>query len=267
VTYSPEHMQKLNDQAILAQQGDAEAKTWLIKALHKMCRKVVYKVDDGITGHTDDLMQEASIALLHAIRTFDPAFNVNFYSHALTWATGAVKAYMRQNKRTIRLPESKNVLKAYRHVCMLPDIERNMIMKHPKHAAKHLGIHENDVKLAIGYLSTHEMSTATCIAKRSERSEDEITLGDSLEDARTPETLLELDQQTQFTQHTIERLVDCLNDKERIVVKRRLLAEDPLESPTLMELGAEIGVSGERIRQLEGIAMKKMRAVSVSLAA
>lgn len=267
MTYSREHLQKLNDQAILAQQGDAEAKTWLIEALHRMCRKVVFKVDDGITGHTDDLMQEANIALLHAMRTFDASLNVNFYSHALTWVSGAVKAYMRQNKRTIRLPESKKILKAYRHVCTLSERERLQVMKNPKRVAKSLDVYENDVKLAIGYLSTHDMSTATSIASRSEHSEEEIILEDIHEDARSPEKLLELYQQEKVNQSSVELLLACLNDKERIVVKRRLLAEDAQESPTLMELGAEIGVSGERIRQMEGIAMKKMRAVSVSLAA
>lgn len=267
MTYSREHLQKLNDQAILAQQGDTEAKTWLIETLHMMCRKVVFKVDDGITGHTDDLMQEANIALLHAMRTFDASLNVNFYSHALTWVSGAVKAYMRQNKRAIRLPESKKILKAYRHVSTLSESERFQVMKNPKRVAKSLDVYEDDVKLAIGYLSTHDMSTATSIASRSEHSEEEITLADILEDARSPETLLELDQQEQVTQSSVELLLACLNDKERIVVKRRLLAEDAQGGPTLMELGAEIGVSGERIRQLEGNAMKKMRAVSVSQAA
>lgn len=265
--HSPEHLQKLNDQAILAQNGSQEAKAWLLSALQNMCRMVVFRSDDGSTGLTDDLIQEASLGILHAIKTFDPSYNLNFYSHAFTWAQSHVRKYLRQNRRAIRLPDSKRLLKAYRYICRLPVDERNAASVNAKRIATELSITEDHVKIAAGYLGTHEMSTSLSIATRSDSDDDAITLEDILVDTQTPESILELDQQEQVTQSSLDRLMGCLNDKERIVVRRRLLVEDTMQGPTLMELGAEIGVSGERIRQLEGIAMKKMRAVSVSLAA
>ena len=264
--HSPEHLQKLNDQAILAQNGSQEAKSWLLFALQNMCRMVAFRSDDGSTGLTDDLVQEASLGVLHAIKTFDPSFKINFYSHAMTWAQGFVRTYVRQNRRVVRLPDSKKILKAYRYICRIPDDERKAVTTNAKRIAKELGINEDHVKFAAGYLGTHEMSTSISIAPRND-SDDTITLEDILVDTQTPESILELHQQEQFTNSSLDLLMECLNDKERIVVHRRLLVEDTVQGPTLLELGTEIGVSAERVRQLEGRAIKKMRAVSESLAA
>ena len=265
--YTPEHLEKLNEQAVLAKEGCPDAKTWLLGALKPMCGMVVRRANRGCEELTDDLMQEAAIGILQAAKTFDPSFGVNFFNHALTSVHASVRTYLRRNRRAIRLPESKTTLKAYRFACGLTPEQRQEVLKDAKPVAKQLGIAEDHLHMVIGYMRSHELSTSVSVHARSETDDRSVTLEDMLIEDQSPEAILDDMQQEQRTLRSVGHLLSCLNEKEQIVVRRRMLVDETHEAPTLVELGSEIGVSGERVRQLEGIAMKKMRAASMSIAA
>jgi len=267
VKYPPEHLDKLNEQAVLAKEGRPDAKAWLVGALKPMCGMVVRRSYTGCEELYDDLMQEAAIGVLQAAKTFDPSFGVNFFSHALTSVHSSVRTYLRRNRRAIRLPETKATLKAYRFACGMTPEKRRELLKNVKPIAKQLGVAEEHLHMVLGYMRSHELSTSVSIHARSETDDQSVTLEDMLIEDQSPEMILDVMQQEQGALHRVGHLLACLNEKEQIVVRRRMLVDETHEAPTLVELGSEIGVSGERVRQLEGIAMKKMRAASISLAA
>ena len=231
------------------QGGDQEA---LKRLVESNLRFVVHyaKRYRGLGLAYMDLIHEGSLGLMEAAKRFDPGRNVKFISYAVWWVRQAIFHALSDHSRVFRLPQklsgqvsrlstAREKLKA--------ELERQPTTEE---LAERTALSKQVVEqllLAAG----DDVSLSAAVG-----DEGNLELGDTLEQELIPSVELEMIR-TSF-ERRIQSMVDELEEKEREVIKLRfgLDGEDP---KTLQEIGESMGLSRERIRQIESRAKEKLR--------
>ena len=210
----------------------------------------------------NDLVQEAGLGLMKAADKFDPDRGVRFSTYAVWWIKASVQDYVMRNWSMVRTGSTSSQKSLFFNMRRVQaQLEREAqqtgenLDKHQLNQliATEVGVPLNDVEMMDGCLSGSDFSLNATQASDEEGREWIETLED--ENARADLTVEE--------EHDQKRLADwigvamgALNEREQFIVRERKLIESPR---TLESLGAELGLSKERVRQLEAAAFGKMR--------
>ena len=231
------------------QEGDQEALKRLVEC---NLRFVVHyaKRYRGLGLAYMDLIHEGSLGLMEAAKRFDPERNVKFISYAVWWVRQAIFHALSEHTRVFRLPQklsgqvsrltnARERLKA--------ELER-MPTTEELAAKTDLPVAEvEQLLLAAG----DDVSLSASVG-----DEGTLELGDTLEQETIPSVELEMIRSS--FERRIQSMVEVLDDKEREVIKMRF-GLDGEEPKTLQEIGEAMGLSRERIRQIESRAKEKLR--------
>ncbi len=237
------------DLAKRRERGDMDAMQTLVNSNLRLVVSVAKKyMNRGMS--LQDLIQEGNVGLMKAVDKFDYHKGFKFSTYATWWIRQAITRAIADQARTVRLPV--HLVEA---IARMERARRQLMMSlqrepTPGELARELGITEDKVVDMIKHKG-HAVSLETPVG-----DESDSTLGDFVPDESQESPIEAASRQLLIEQ--IERALSSLNARERRVIELRfgLQGEQPR---TLEEIGREFGVTRERIRQLEGMALRKLR--------
>jgi RNA polymerase nonessential primary-like sigma factor len=199
-----------------------------------------------------DLVEEGNLGLIHAIEKFDPERGFRFSTYATWWIRQAIERAIMNQSRTIRLPvhvvkDLNSVLRAKRHL--------------EAHSEKTVGADD------IAHLSGKPVAEVRRMLQLAEHTasldapldiDPGLSMGDTIavEDGPTPDTLLA----TQEIEGLVHAWLEQLSDRQRLVIERRF-GLNGRDTSTLDALAGELGLTRERVRQVQVEALARLRSM------
>jgi len=229
--------------------GDQKARALMIKANLRLVVKIAH--DYAHFGlPLLDLISEGNIGLVKAVERFDPAKGGKLSTYGAWWIKQSIKRAMANQSKTIRLPvHLVDKISKVRRVAVKMSEE---LGREPtdEELAEEIGI--SSVK--VSQLKTVSIRPASLDAPIGD--DDSTQFGEILgdKDAQTPFELL----RDKNLRDEVGELLDVLDDRERKIIFQRF-GLDGGNPKTLEELGKKFGVTRERIRQLQNVALDKLR--------
>jgi RNA polymerase sigma-32 factor len=240
-----------------AASGDRDAVSRLI-ASHL---RLVIKIADRYRAPglaKADLVHEGCIGLIQALKGFNPDHDARLSTYAMWWIKSAIQDHVVRSWSMVRVGTStaqKSLFFNIRRMrAALSDTGDSLSEAAARNIAKALNVTERDVRRMADRLRGPDWS----LDERHGEDEETSWLEELPDTATDPEQSLIRSDELRHRLGLLANALAQLKDRERMIITRRYLSEVAV---TLEGLGKELGISKERVRQIEARAMAKLRAI------
>ncbi len=242
-------VERENELAALVQAGDKEALTEMVRANLRLVVKIAREYSNfGVP--LLDLISEGNIGLMKAAKRFNPAKGSKMSTYASWWIKQSIKRALANQSKTIRLPV--HLIDKIGKVRRVSDSLSEMLGRE----ATHEEISE-EIGISASKIAQLKLASAPMTSLDAPMSDDNSTqFSEVICDASAFNPFDQLEQKD--VHNSLDDLIDQLNVRERQVLSSRF-GLDGSEPITLEEVGVQMGVTRERIRQLQNAALLKLR--------
>ncbi|MFH1113429.1 MAG: RNA polymerase factor sigma-32 [Pseudomonadota bacterium] len=200
-----------------------------------------------------DIIQEGNIGLMKAVQRFDPDRGYRLISYAIWWIKAYIQNFIIRSWSLVKIGTTQAQRKLFYRVSDLPEFKD--VDDHSENVAKlaqRINVTDDEVIDMAARLKAHDLSLDDSIGDRSRDS-----FADTLRDfSPDQEQILGEAQERMDLKTWAAGALKTLNPREKYIVERRVLSEDPV---TLKELGRHFGITRERARQIERSALEKLK--------
>jgi RNA polymerase sigma-32 factor len=200
-----------------------------------------------------DLVQEGNIGLMLAVRKFDPERGIRLISYAVWWIRAYIQSFIIRSWSMVKIGTTQAQKKLF--------FKLNQTRKKLQNLGETVDTAEIASELDVRDSEVEEMTARMASRDTSIDVElfagEDYTLADRLvDDRQNQEELLLQKEDSILKADSVHKALQNLNDRERKIISERILAED---SRTLQEIAGELGISRERVRQIEENALRKLK--------
>jgi RNA polymerase sigma-32 factor len=240
--------------------GDEQALHRLVTAYMRLAISMAAKYR-RYGASMNDLIQEAGVGLMKAASKFDPDRGVRFSTYAVWWIKASIQDYVMRNWSLVRTGSTssqKSLFFNMRRVRAKLERERGTDIDPAASAdirreiAEELGCPLRDVEMMEARLAGSDFSL-----NAQQAGDEGREWVETLEDeGPVPEAAVSRDSDLTTARKWLVDALQALTERERMIIAARKIADEP---ETLESLGVKLGLSKERVRQLEAQALKKMK--------
>jgi RNA polymerase sigma-32 factor len=226
--------------------------------------RLVVSIARGYLGYGlphADLIQEGNIGLMKAVKRFDPDQGVRLVSYAMHWIKAEMHEYILKNWRLVKVATTKAQRKLFFNLRSHKEGLDSMTPTQVDALAKTLNVKREEVIEMETRLSGRDIALE---APTDDDDDKFAPIAYLSSDSTEPTNVLEAQQYDRLQSDGLEDALGKLDSRSRRIVEARWLANDDGSGATLHELASEFGVSAERIRQIEVVALKKMKGALVA---
>lgn len=222
--------------------------------------RLVIKIARSYSGYglnQADLVQEGNIGLMKAVKRFDPSRGVRLVSFAIYWIKAEIQEFVVRNWRLVKTATTKAQRKLFFNLRSMKKTLQPLKQDEIKEIAKELNVKETDVKEMEYRFNGNEIA----LDYQDDDNENEIFRPISYlkdENADPLKQLISKESESNSIS-ALTNAIKSIDERSRYVLESRWLNEE--KSKTLHELADELGVSAERIRQIEQNALKKLKSL------
>jgi len=241
--------------AVRIKQGDEAALNKLTTANLRFVVSVAKQYQNqGLT--LSDLINEGNMGLIKAAKKFDETRGFKFISYAVWWIRQAIMSSLVENARMIRLPLNK--VDSYKKINqeLVKFLQHNQREPSPSELSEITGISEKDVRMLLKISSKHLSMDAPMSSDESSSSMIEV-----LENRNEDEP--DGDLMSQSLKDEVRNALSVLNDRESEIIAYYFGLEKE-RSMSLEEIGEQMGLTRERVRQIKEKAIRRLRKTSLS---
>ena len=228
--------------AIRAQAGDKDAVRRIVEACLPFVVTIALEYRRwGIP--LEDIIQQGNVGLVRAVAKFDPGKECRLATYAAYWIRAEIREYVVRAYRVVRLGTTKAERRALRAY-------RTTRESDPEKLAAVSGMPVERIRALLPLLQSREASLETSRDERAPVIDRIAAAGPS------PEDEADAHESAERSRLAVRGALRELSEREKLIVRARLMSDDPR---TLQDLGDELGVSKERVRQLEQRTLTKLR--------
>src|SRR5688500_9322792 len=248
---SPE--EEINLARSLRDEGNIDAARQLVLSHLRL----VVAIARGYKGYglpQADLIQEGNIGLMKAVKRYDPERGVRLVSFAVHWIKAEIHEFILRNWRLVKIATTKAQRKLFFNLRSMKPVLDTMNPEEVDAIATQLGVKAEEVVEMETRFSGRDVSLEHLANEDDDESFSPIAY---LTDGSEPAQVLETEQTIRLRGEGLQHALSSLDARSRRIIEARWLREK--DTATLHDLADELGVSAERIRQIEAKAMQKMR--------